>query len=100
MSRYSIEFVARALKQWRALDNSVRLQLQSKLVERQAEPRIPAARVRRVRDGYKIKLRKAGVRLIYTVVEQRLVILVLSVGEREGERAYQDAEREMSKRDD
>ncbi len=100
MTVYTLEFVAKARKQWRGLDHAIKSQLQRKLAERLETPHVPSARVRDVRNGYKIKLRKAGIRLIYTVIEERVVLLVLSVGERDGETAYDDAVREMAKRDD
>jgi len=42
-------------------------------------------------DCYKIKLRKAGYRLIYRVVDDRLVVIVLAVGKRERDEAYDAA---------
>jgi len=56
-----------------------------------AHPRVPAARLRELPDCYKIKLRKAGYRLIYRVVDDRLVVIVLAVGKRERDEAYDAA---------
>ena len=46
-------------------------------------------------DGYRLKLRAAGLRVVYLVQDDRLVVLVLSVGGREREEAYKDAMREF-----
>jgi mRNA interferase RelE/StbE len=97
LTRYAIEFAPRARKAWDRLDAAVKRQLAKKLVERQEQPRVASARVRSIRDGYKIKARKAGVRLIYTIIEQRVVILVLAVGMRAGSEAYKMAEQEFAK---
>ncbi|HOW61164.1 MAG TPA: type II toxin-antitoxin system RelE/ParE family toxin, partial [Candidatus Contendobacter sp.] len=44
-----------------------------------------------LRGCYKIKLRKQGYRLFYTVEEDALVVLVLAVDHREDSAAYQSA---------
>lgn len=75
-------------------------QLSKKLKERCAHPRVEADAVREISNGYKIKLRASGIRLIYQVREQQLVILVLGIGKREREDAYQDAIREYKSLDD
>ncbi len=40
---------------------------------------------------YKIKLRKSGYRLVYEVVDDRLVILVIAIGKRNREAVYEKA---------
>lgn len=42
-------------------------------------------------DCYKIKLRSAGYRLVYQVLEHEIVVLVLAVGKRERSEVYQAA---------
>jgi mRNA interferase RelE/StbE len=39
-------------------------------------------------DCYKIKLRSAGYRLVYQIVEDRLVVIVIAVGKRERNAVY------------
>ena len=39
-------------------------------------------------DCYKIKLRSIGYRLVYQIVEERLVVLVIAVGKREKNQVY------------
>lgn len=46
---------------------------------------------------YKIKARAAGFRLVYLIVEEEIVILVLSVGERDEGEVYDDARTELAK---
>ena len=48
-------------------------------------------------DCYKIKLRAVGLRLVYQVVDEQLVILVLAIGKRDRNEAYLLAERELDK---
>ena len=49
---------------------------------------------------YKIKLTSPGIRLVYRVEDERLVILVLAIGRRERDEAYVEANRELRKLDD
>ncbi len=88
---YELEFHPSALTEWGKLDGSVRKQFKSKLTERLAQPHVPAARVSGGLCLYKIKLRTAGYRLVYQVQDERVVVLVLSVGKRERNAAYQAA---------
>lgn len=44
-----------------------------------------------LRNCYKIKLRKQGYRLVYTVEDDALVVLVLAVDKREDMAAYRSA---------
>jgi mRNA interferase RelE/StbE len=55
-------------------------------------PHVPSARLSSdLGDCYKIKLQKIGYRLVYEVIDNRLVIIVLSVGRRDGLQAYMKA---------
>jgi len=46
-------------------------------------------------DCYKIKLRSAGYRLVYQVVDDKLVITVVAVGRRERSEAYTAAQKRV-----
>ena len=88
---YELEFNSKALKEWKKLDNSIRTQFKKKLEERLIEPHIPASRLSGSDNFYKIKLRQSGFRLAYHVDDERIVVLVLSVGKREGNSVYNKA---------
>lgn len=88
---YELEFHPEALREWRALDNSIREQLKKKLAERTKEPHVPASRLTGYPHRYKIKLRSAGFRLVYEVQDRRLVVLVLAVGKRDRSQVYKAA---------
>ena len=90
---YSLAFLEEALKEWRKLDGSLREQLKTKLAERLASPRVPAARLSGQADRYKIKLRSEGYRLVYEVRDQQLIVLVIAVGKRDRNAVYKAAER-------
>lgn len=90
---YELEFHPDALKEWRALDLSVREQLKKKLAERLREPHVVASRLSGHPQRYKIKLRSAGFRLVYEVQDSRLVVLVVAVGKRERNQVYKTADR-------
>jgi mRNA interferase RelE/StbE len=100
MPIYDVVFRPRAAKAFGKLDKAIQRQLARKLIERSGNPKIPADRIREIPDGYKIKLRSSGIRLIYLLRDEAVVILVLSVGRREREEAYKDAIREFGKIDE
>jgi len=89
---FSLEFDQRALKEWHKLGDTVRQQFKKKLTEVLANPRVEANRLRDLPDCYKIKLRSAGYRLIYQVIDQEVVVFVIAVDKRENEAAYRKAE--------
>ncbi len=88
---YELAFHPDALAEWRALDNSVRTQFKKKLAERLEHPHVPAARLAGRQNRYKIKLRTVGYRLVYEVVDNRLLIIVVAVGKRERNAVYKAA---------
>lgn len=89
---YSLVFREKALKQWNSLDSGIRRELMPILRRRLLNPFVPSARLRNeLSDCYKIKLRKAGIRLVYYPDGNNLIVYVLAVGKREGEAAYRDA---------
>lgn len=66
--------------------------LRKALKKRLEQPRTPGAQLHaELRDCYKIKLRKQGYRLIYSVEDDVLVVLVLAIDKREGMAAYHSA---------
>ena len=66
-----------------------------KLKARIGEPRVESARLYRMKDCYKIKLRRAGYRLVYQVRDNELVIVVVAVGKRERSQVYKAAMRRV-----
>jgi mRNA interferase RelE/StbE len=88
---YSLEFDVRALKEWQKLGDTVRQQLKKKLAEVLLNPRIEANRLHSLPDCYKIKLRSSGYRLVYQVIDDEVVVFVVTVDRREREQAYRKA---------
>ena len=88
---YSLEFDARALKEWQKLGDTVREQLKKKLAEVLLNPRIEANRLHSLPDCYKIKLRSSGYRLVYQVIDHEVVVFVVAVDRREREQVYRKA---------
>jgi mRNA interferase RelE/StbE len=97
---YSLEFDRRALKEWNKLGDTLRQQFKKKLAEILENPRIEANRLRDLPDCYKLKLRSAGYRLIYQVLDQEVVVFVVAIGKRERETAYQDAQSRLGQSHD
>lgn len=91
LTTYALEFLPAALKEWGKLSPTIRDQFANKLEERLAGPHVPASKLSGLPDCYKIKLKSAGYRLVYRVEDDRLVVLVLSVGRRDRNRVYKIA---------
>ncbi|MCQ8233835.1 type II toxin-antitoxin system RelE family toxin [Pectobacterium carotovorum] len=88
---YKLEFEDHALKEFKKLGAPVREQFTKKLKEVLQNPHVPANRLHGMADCYKIKLRSAGYRLVYQVLEHEIVVLVLAVGKRERSEVYKAA---------
>ena len=89
---YSLEFHEDALKEWNDLDGLIKSQFKKQLEKRMENPHVPSAILSNdLGDCYKIKLQKIGYRLVYEVIDRRLVIIVLSVGRRDRFQAYMKA---------
>jgi mRNA interferase RelE/StbE len=88
--RLAFEHTARA--EWDALDGSIKELLRKLLKKRLESPHVVGAQLHgELADCYKIKLRKQGYRLVYQVIDYRLIVLVIAVGKREREAVYQAA---------
>jgi mRNA interferase RelE/StbE len=86
---YELEFHAAALKEWQNLDNSVRLFLKKKLEKRLEDPHIDSARLHgNLQHCYKIKNDKTGHRLVYQVIDDQVIVFVISVDKRDDLEAY------------
>ena len=88
---YELKFKEEALREWKALDGSIREIFKKKLKERLADPKVPSAKLRTMSDCYKIKLRGPGYRLVYQVRDNELVIVVIAVGKRDKNQVYKIA---------
>jgi mRNA interferase RelE/StbE len=91
LTRYRLVFKSQALKEWTKLGGNVREQFRKKLAERIDNPRVESAKLSGLPDCYKIKLRAAGFRLVYRVDEDRLTVIVITVGRRDRNLVYKVA---------
>ena len=88
---YRLLFKIAARKEWDKLDSTVRVILKKRLAERLKKPRKESARLSGMKDCYKIKLRRAGYRLVYQVRDKELIVSVIAVGKREKNQIYKAA---------
>ena len=88
---FKLVFIIDAKKEWDSLDPTVRSIFAKKLKERINQPRIESARLSGMKSCYKIKLRRAGYRLVYQVRDSELVVSVIAVGKREKNQVYKAA---------
>ena len=73
------------------MGDTVRQQLKKKLATILVNPRIEANRLHALPDCYKIKLRSNGYRLVYQVIDQEVMVFVVTVDKRERELVYRKA---------
>ena len=89
---YSIKAHDDFKKDLNKLSQSVKDQLYKKLKKVQENPHIPKNRLSgELSSCYKIKLLKVGVRLIYQVIDDEVVILLVTVGKRADGEVYNEA---------
>jgi len=88
---YKLKFLPTALKEWKKLDNTISTQLKKKLAEVLQNPRIQANQLRNFENHYKVKLRASGYHLVYEVIDDEIVVLVIAIGKREGNKIYEVA---------
>ena len=86
---HGIEFHPAAFKEWNRLDNAIKRRLGMKLEGRVASPRnAKDALAGSLAGCFKIKDSVSGYRLIYEVLDDVMIVIVLSVGQREKLKAY------------
>ncbi|OOS00233.1 plasmid stabilization system protein [Haemophilus paracuniculus] len=89
---YSIKVHEDFVVELAKLDPAVKQQLRKKLDKVVENPHIPKNRLGgELHQCYKIKLKKAGVRLIYQVNDDEIYILLLTVGRRADNEVYDTA---------
>ena len=85
---YKLKFLPAALKEWDKLGAPIKSQFKKKLAERLENPRVPTDKLSGYDSVYKIKLRSAGYRLAYEVMDDQLLVYVLAVGKRDKNMVY------------
>lgn len=80
MSTYEIEFRPAALRELRKIDRSTHPRIQGAIALLAQDPRPPASRQLRGRDGY--RLRVGDYRIIYIIDDGVLLIVVVAIGHR------------------
>lgn len=89
---YSIKVHEDFVAELNKLDPTIKQQLRKKLDKVVENPHIPKNRLSgELHNCYKIKLRKAGVMLVYQVNDDEICILLLTVGRREDNEVYDTA---------
>lgn len=99
MTIYRVELRPRAKRAWDKLSPKARDQLKRKLDERRRDPHVASAQLARMPRCYKIKLRAEGLRAVYQVQDDVLLLLVLAIGKRERNEVYEEASREIRRID-
>jgi len=80
VSRYRIELLPAPVRALRKLDPQVRHRVQGAIALLAEDPRPPAARALRGRPG--LRVRVGDYRIIYTVIDDVLLVVVVTLGHR------------------
>lgn len=88
---YSLEFDPRALKECQKLGAVAKTQFKKKLAQVLTNPAVPKNALSGLPNCYKIKLKAQGLRLVYQVINDKLVVLVIAIGKRERQAVYHTA---------
>ncbi|NKQ40720.1 MAG: type II toxin-antitoxin system RelE/ParE family toxin [Sulfurovum sp.] len=94
---YKLIFLKKSKKEWEKLNSPVRDQFKKKLDKRLTNPHVPQDKLSGYTNVYKIKLRSFGFRLAYEVVDEKVIVVVLSVGKRENNAVYDEIVKRMDK---
>ena len=82
--------------EWEKLPVTIRDQFKKKLAKILEQPHIPKNMLRGDLAGcYKIKLLKAGFRLVYQVKDDEVIILLIPVGKRADRVVYNEAKKRI-----
>jgi len=92
---YKLTFLEIAKKEWDKLAPDIQRQFKAKLIERLTMPNIPKDKLSGMQDCYKIKLKATGYRLVYKIIEARLVVQVIAVGRRDKDMVYKLAHKRL-----
>ncbi len=93
--RFELQFHSEALREWKELDTTLREQFKTKLRERMENPRVPSAALSGMLNCYKIKLQRAGYRLVYRVDDNIVYVTVIAIGKRDKSDAYNKARKRI-----
>jgi mRNA interferase RelE/StbE len=85
---YELAFKKSALKEWKKLSPNIREIFAKKLKERLINPHVPSTAVSGGANLYKIKLRQLVYRLVYSVSDRTVTVVVLAVGKRNRNEVY------------
>jgi mRNA interferase RelE/StbE len=80
VSEYRIELRPAAVRTLRKLDPTIRRRVQGAIALLAQDPRPPAARALRGRPGFRIRV--GDYRIIYTVTDDVLLVVVVTLGHR------------------
>ena len=89
---YELAFDRRALKEWQKLGHTIREQFKRNWQNGWKIHAYPQPGYMVSADRYKIKLRASGYRLVYQVIDEKVVLLVIAVGRRESSEVHQIAD--------
>ena len=94
---YKLTFLESAKKEWDKLGATIKIQFKKKLENRLSNPHIIKDKLSGLKGCYKIKLKTVGYRLVYKVIEDRVVIQVIAVAKRENDLVYKLTHQRTSK---
>lgn len=86
---YNLTFLSDAFKEWNKLNPNIRKELKKKLDKRLIQPAILNSKLSSLENCYKIRAK--DLRLVYQIIENRIVVKVIAVGKRQDNEVYNTA---------
>ncbi len=86
---YRLVFLESAKKEWDKLAPIIQNQFKKKLQEQVINPYIPKDKLIGVESCYKIKLKSVGYRLVYRVIEEKVIVQVVAIAKRDKNVVYE-----------
>lgn len=79
----TVKFRTDALREWQSLDKTIRMKFASKLKTFVEAPFLNTLKLHGISDCYKIKLPLVQTELIYQLIDDKIIVAVVSVDNRE-----------------
>lgn len=94
---YKLTFLESAKKEWDKLSPETRKQFKQKLLQILSNPNTQKNKLSGLPNCYKIKLKSVGYRLVYRIIESRIIVQVVAVGKRDKDIVYKLAHKRTTK---
>jgi len=80
--KYVVELSPTAVRQLKKLDRQIQIRVLGRIEKLASEPRPGSAAILKGADGTLLRVREGDYRIIYTIEDDKLIVLVIRIGHR------------------